>query len=221
MAGEFAKAFVKAQKEVKAATKESANEGFKRGNKVSRYADLTSVWEACREALAANGFGVMQPTNFDATDFWIETVLLHESGEEKTGRYPIRPVASTPQSVGSAITYARRYALSAMLGIVTEEDDDGNAASEGKPAINGNGHLEDKVTSRKSESENVRAAREWTNEQMSLLLKMKTMDNFEVWLDRWAKDIQRLEKLVPDEHAALTKAMTRAQMRLNPQTATA
>ena len=64
----------------------------------------------------------------ESGDLVLETILMHISGEFISGRYPIRPVKTDPQSTGSAITYARRYAFSAITGIAAD-DDDGNAAS--------------------------------------------------------------------------------------------
>lgn len=120
----FAEALVKLQGAIKTAVKDATNPAFK-----SKYADLGAVWEAVKPALQANGFVVVQSPNFDGDIMWLETTLLHVSGERMTGRYPLRPTKPDPQGFGSAITYARRYSLSAMLGVVADEDDDGNAAS--------------------------------------------------------------------------------------------
>lgn len=127
----FASAFIKLQAAIKPAIKDASNPAFK-----SKYADLGAVWDAVREPLTQHGFAIIQPTNFDERDMWLETIILHESGEKITGRYPLRPVKQDPQGYGSAITYAKRYALCAMLGVVADIDDDGNAAS----GVNGNGH---------------------------------------------------------------------------------
>lgn len=121
---ELATAMAKAQAEIKAALKDSKNPHFK-----SSYADLTSVWDACRNALTKNGLSVIQIPNFEGEEVWLETRLLHASGESISGRYPLRPQQQTPQGYGSALTYARRYSLAAMVGVVADEDDDGNAAS--------------------------------------------------------------------------------------------
>ena len=122
---ELASALAKAQANIKTALKDSKNPHFK-----SSYADLTSIWEACRDALAKNGLSVVQIPGFDANDVWLETMILHSSGESISGRYPLRPQQNTPQAYGSALTYARRYSLAAMVGVVADEDDDGNAASQ-------------------------------------------------------------------------------------------
>jgi len=131
--GKLAEALSKAQGMIKGAIKDSNNPFFR-----STYADLASVWEACREPLSANGLSIVQITEI-VTDNKLNlvTVLLHNSGEYIAGRYPITPMrqakdvgwepSNDPQSLGSAITYARRYALSAIIGIAPE-DDDGEAA---------------------------------------------------------------------------------------------
>lgn len=121
---DLAAALSKVQKEIKGAAMDSANPFYK-----SKYADLTSVWEACRALLAANNLAVVQtngPT--DGSTVTVITTLLHTSGQWIRGELTMRPVKSEPQQIGSAMTYARRYALSAIVG-VCPEDDDGAAAS--------------------------------------------------------------------------------------------
>ena len=117
-------ALSKAQGEFDHAKKDVKNDFFK-----SRYADLASVIDAAKKPLADNGLSVSQVVDLaESGDLVLETILMHISGEFISGRYPIRPVKTDPQSTGSAITYARRYAFSAITGIAAD-DDDGNAAS--------------------------------------------------------------------------------------------
>ncbi len=116
---ELAKALSAFQGELSPAIKDSTNPFFK-----STYADLNSVWEVIREPLCKNGLSVTQLTYVDwKNQLYLETVLLHRSGEWVLSRYPIVSSKTDPQSVGSALTYARRYALSAMLGGSAEDDD--------------------------------------------------------------------------------------------------
>jgi len=118
-------ALAAAQAKMKTATKDSVNPHYK-----SRYADLSAVWEAWREVGPALGLAILQtPVDGPEGKLTLETVLLHSSGEERRSRLTFPVAQQTPQSYGSALTYARRYALSAMVGIVADEDDDGNAAS--------------------------------------------------------------------------------------------
>lgn len=121
---DLATALSKAQANVEGAVKDSANPHFK-----SRYADLSSVWAACREALTGNGLSVVQfPGEMIENRMTMTTMLMHSSGQwlRETLSIPLSKVDA--QGYGSATTYARRYALAAVVG-VCPEDDDGNAAS--------------------------------------------------------------------------------------------
>lgn len=128
--GALAAALAKAQGQIKGAMKDSENPFFH-----SKYADLSAVWEACRKPLSDNGLSVVQTGDFELSvgTFFLHTTLLHSSGEWIGGEIPVKPVKDDPQGLGSAMTYARRYGLAAIVG-VAPEDDDGNAAS-GKPAV--------------------------------------------------------------------------------------
>lgn len=116
----LAPAMAKAQAQIGAAKKTS------RGN-YGKYADLSSVWEACEEALRANGLSVLQGFSCEGSDGSLWTMLLHESGEYVMGTCPLVLGKRDPQGIGSATTYYRRYGLAAMLGI-TQEDDDAESA---------------------------------------------------------------------------------------------
>lgn len=121
---ELASALSKAQGQIKGAIKDTSNPFFK-----SKYADLASVWDACREPLSGNGLSVMQTTiGDDPTKVTVVTTLAHTSGQWIQGQLTLMPAKADPQGIGSAITYARRYALAAIVG-VAPDDDDGNAAS--------------------------------------------------------------------------------------------
>jgi hypothetical protein len=127
---ELATALAKAQGKIEAAPKDSANPFFK-----SHYADLASVWGACRIPLSENGLAIVQSADSQEGFVDITTRLIHSSGQWIEGTLRLIPTKSDPQGFGSAITYGRRYGLSAIVGIVADEDDDGNAAS--GPAANG------------------------------------------------------------------------------------
>ena len=121
--GTLAEALSKAQRTMKNAVKDSSNPFFK-----SKYADLASVSDACREELSANGLAVVQLPTMRDGKMVLEYMLMHSSGEFIGSELEMTPVKSDPQGIGSAITYARRYTLAAITGVATE-DDDGNAAS--------------------------------------------------------------------------------------------
>jgi len=120
----LSKALTQVQGSVEGAVKGKVNPAFK-----SKYADLTSVWEACREPLVMNGLSVVQfPGEMIDNRMTLTTQLSHESGEWMRCTLSIPLTKADAQGYGSAVTYARRYALAAVVG-VCPEDDDGNAAS--------------------------------------------------------------------------------------------
>lgn len=121
--GKLAEALNKAQGQIKGAVKDNTNPFFKQS-----YADLSSVWDACREGLNKNGLAVTQTMAGTAEVTEVVTTLMHTSGQWINGKLAIKPVKVDPQAVGSAITYARRYALAAIVG-VCPSDDDANLAS--------------------------------------------------------------------------------------------
>ena len=148
----------------------------------SRYADLATIWEAIQKPLTECGLAVLQPssTTDDKTGVRVETFLTHISGQwisdvltvyprpEKPkrdeGNLDQAPFIS-PQALGSAQTYARRYALCAMLGIVTDDDDGDGEAAEGRAGGNGNQKRTPPATPKPEEP---REARNLKEAQMAL-----------------------------------------------------
>lgn len=124
----IASALVKAQKEFGPALKTSSNPHFR-----TKYADLSACIEAVIDGLHNNGIYLMQLTDESPAGIKIQTVFIHESGEQMSSGWLFVPAAKhDPQGFGSALTYARRYSLMASCGIAPE-DDDGNAASKSAP----------------------------------------------------------------------------------------
>lgn len=124
----LAKSLAIAQGQMGGAVKGKANPFFK-----SVYADLSSVVDAIRDPLSANGLSFVQVTHpSERNEVIIETVLMHESGEWLSGTLAMPVSKADAQGYGSAITYAKRYGLQGLLG-VPSEDDDGNAAAKAKP----------------------------------------------------------------------------------------
>lgn len=130
---ELAKALVKFQGELKPVKREHENPFFK-----AKYADLAAIWDAIREPLSKNGLAVVQANHPNDGGVILETMLIHISGEWIKSIVKMHPNKNDPQSFGSCQTYARRYGLSAMLGIATEDDDDANAASASPKEKGGN-----------------------------------------------------------------------------------
>ncbi len=128
---ELAGALSKAQGVIIPASKDSDNPFFK-----SKYADLAAVWEVAREPLYKNGLAVIQHPSAEGNIVHLDTVLAHSSGQWMSSRLTMTAKDASPQAIGSCITYLRRYGLSAVVGIASEVDDDGNAASApGKPSV--------------------------------------------------------------------------------------
>lgn len=124
----IAAALVKAQKEFGPALKTSSNPHFR-----SKYADLSACIEAVIDGLNNNGIYLMQLNEERAGGVCIQTVFIHESGEQITAGSLFVPAAKQdPQGYGSALTYARRYSLMAACGIAPE-DDDANTAKAPAP----------------------------------------------------------------------------------------
>jgi hypothetical protein len=123
----LAVALAKAQGEMRHAAKDNVNPHFR-----SRYADLAGVIDACREPLAKNGLSWSQLPTVGDGQVRVRTVLMHASGEWISSELSLPVSKHDAQGIGSAITYARRYALSAMVG-VAQDDDDGNAAAAAAP----------------------------------------------------------------------------------------
>jgi len=128
-------AMSKAQAALEAAVKDAKNPYYH-----STYATLATCFRACRQALADHGLAILQTPVVANGKILLVTRITHSSGQWHEGDYPIEPMrqvkdkgwesSNDPQSIGSAVTYARRYALCSMLGI-PQEDDDGNGASRG------------------------------------------------------------------------------------------
>lgn len=115
----IASALLKAQKLMGGATKGAANPYFK-----SKYADYGAVLEACKDLLNENGVVILQPHVSEEGRNFVETTLLHESGEFVSSLTEVVCAkANDPQALGSAITYARRYGLQSLLAMPTEDDD--------------------------------------------------------------------------------------------------
>lgn len=125
----IALALVKFHKVIGKINKDSTNPFFKK-----KYCSLPNILDAIKDPLQEAGLCFSQhPQGQDE----LETLLIHaDSGEFLQSSYHIAPVKNDPQALGSAITYARRYALGAILGLTIDEDDDANAATQpGKQAL--------------------------------------------------------------------------------------
>jgi hypothetical protein len=126
---EIAAALAKAQGQMTGALKDAANPFFK-----SKYADLASVWEACRTPLATNGIAVVQSPTVNEMRVSLDTLLVHTSGQWIRNSLSCAVKDDSPQVIGSATTYLRRYALQSLVGVAAEDDDGEAAEGRNKPS---------------------------------------------------------------------------------------
>jgi len=133
---EIAKALVEFQKTDLSVFTDKENPFF--GNK---YADLASIWSVIRKPLTENGLSIVQTTDISDSGIVLETTLLHVSGEYISGKLKMSPEKNTPQGIGSAMKYARRYALSAIVGVCTKDDDGEGAMDREKTTDKNRGEM--------------------------------------------------------------------------------
>ena len=123
---QLATALAAAQSEMKNAKLNKVNPHFK-----SKYADLAEIRDTVTPALSKHGIAVVNGTDATEGGLHVVTRLIHKSGQWIESRFPI--AYDKPQTMGSAITYGKRYNLAAVANIAADEDDDANAAND-KPA---------------------------------------------------------------------------------------
>ena len=124
-------ALAKAQGQIANPGKTAVNPHFK-----SQYADLSAGLNAIRAALSANAIAIVQTTRMEADVLMLNSMLAHSSGQWIGSQWQVCKLPAPPQVIGSALTYARRYTLFALVGIAGEgEDDDANAATSHDPVI--------------------------------------------------------------------------------------
>lgn len=127
---DLSKAMCESQKMMKPALKDSINPHFK-----SKYSDISSIWEAIRDPLTSNGLTVWQDVTTEEKKVSITTRIVHTTGQwVEFGPLCVPLSKCDAHGVGSAISYGKRYALCAAVGVVSGEDDDGNTASS-KPSV--------------------------------------------------------------------------------------
>lgn len=185
----FAMAFIKAQSEMVNASKDSTNPHFK-----SKYADLTSVRDACVPFLNKHGIAVLQPILQLENKQYIKTILMHESGEEYSCLTEIICSQNTAQAHGSGITYARRYGLQSLV-CIGAEDDDGNEASKGEKV---------KVNTITSEQAfNILDLLKEANIDKELFCNTYKIDTvIQLQVDKYDNAISRLKKKIADNGVA-------------------
>lgn len=194
----LATALARAQGEMENAKKNRANAHFN-----TTYADLGAVVDATRDPLARHQIAKFQTINFNETECWLDSMLMHgPSGQYISARYPLpRGAMSKPQDFVAAITYARRVSLATMTGIATEdaEDDDGNiAAALGKDVTQ---------EGPRQPSAKTNAADQWWPYAIRMINKQPTQEDLTAWEEKVTDDLLGLKKLLPERHAEVMKAL--------------
>jgi hypothetical protein len=168
------------QGEVSKIAKTATNPFFK-----SKYASLSDILDVIREPLFNNGLSFVQ---FPKGKYGLETMLMHVSGEWVSESYEMEPTKKDPQGAGSVITYQRRYALGAILGLNIDVDDDGNKASEkDEITVAQIGYAEELI--RKSTLEDTLKER-----------ASKALDNPDLSLAEYTAIINKLKESQPQKH---------------------
>ena len=155
---ELSKAFAKMQAELEQPLKNANNPFFK-----SKYVPLENVVDSITRVASKHGLSFTQfPSSDENGNVTVGTMVMHESGEWiEYDPIHLKPVKNDPQAVGSAITYAKRYALSAIFGITSDNDDDGNEATQlGKATSNAMPNKQVPTTNNKIPKEVVKAYRD-------------------------------------------------------------
>lgn len=152
---EISAALALAQKDYRPVVKNKVNPHFK-----NYYADLSSIIDATREALSKNGLTLPQSPLFHEGRLVVISRLLHKSGQWIETELSLKPQGDTPQALGSAITYGRRYSAEALLGVSAEDDDDGNEANNSQDDKKEIQQLKKTIAEQKTKIENLIASAE-------------------------------------------------------------
>ncbi len=172
----IAPAMAEFQAEVKDPVKGAKNPYFD-----SQYVDLGSLLDATRPALTKHGLSIMQFPTVNERAVSITTLVMHKSGEWiESDPFTLTAVKPDPQSIGSAVTYGRRYALSSILGIAWDADDDGNIAS--------NRNEQDKGVQKTAQKGNIRPVNKKTVQANVEQKKAKVTENKQVESPQTVKD---------------------------------
>lgn len=183
---ELATALSKAQSQIVPAKKNGVNPFLK-----SKYADLCSVWEACQKPLTSNGLSIVHAMDYQDKQLVLLSTLLHTSGQWMRSVVPLPSDITNNkkdvQALGSALTYYKRYNLSALTGVVTDDDDDGCAAMSSS-------------NNRSSERISLPIDKEKSNELQKILeeCEPKYQSNFWSYLKQKVNGLQTIDQLPSD-----------------------
>ena len=193
-------ALAKAQAVVKNPSFNRVNPHFK-----SKYADLGEVLSVVRPALSSNGIALMQLTDVTDTGIVLHTRLTHESGQWIEGVYPVSPMG-THQQMGAALTYAKRQALSAIVGVAGEDDTDGEDTKD----VDTKGVKPKPTVAAKKDA--VKLSDLDSRKMLNKLEDCKTKNDLQGWATKW-RDIKI--QLTSEDIASITDLWNDAQNQVN------
>ena len=176
---ELAKALADFQSEVKDPSKDKENPYFK-----SKYVALDGVLQTVRPVLAKHGLSVMQLPTSDETAVTVTTLLMHSSGQFiESEPFKVLLTKKDAQAAGSALTYARRYSLSSVLGIAWDDDDDGDSIAETNVTKELLAEIQELAQVKNIENTNVsNFIRATFNKNSAKLLDMQQLQQLKSWL---------------------------------------
>lgn len=195
------------------------------------YTTLDALIEHVREPLTANGLWFVQIITHEEAKSFLETTLMHTSGQWLRGRAQINSQPNgRAQEFGSALTYIRRYALSALLGIASEEDDDANTADgntvnskadkpQARPAANGNGHTDTALPPLqrpKANGDSGAAAKQWAKDAEETVKHFIRIEDLRAWDEANTKAVTKLHAVDAAAHTRLNNIIAEQFRRLNP-----
>jgi hypothetical protein len=199
---ELAAALAKAQGAMNNASMNRINPHFK-----SKYADLAALWDAVRKPLSENGLSVVQIIR----DGSLHTMLLHTSGQRLCSDYPL-PATARPQEMGSALTYARRYSLSALVGIAADEDDDATAVTQQSKSAGVEQTAVSSVAADAAPSVGSRGAAVSVEDRAREAAKRGPVAMREFWLNCTKEEQPRVNKIRPELNRLVDDAAARIEM---------
>ena len=198
---EVAAALSKAQGEVKNPSFNRVNPHFK-----SKYADLGEVLSVVRPALSKYGIALMQMTDFGDNGIVLHTRLTHSSGQWIESTYPVSNLG-THQAMGAALTYAKRQALSAIVGVAGEDDTDGEDAKESVEGVKPQAKKQAKAITLPPEKSAAALA-----DMMADLIPIDSKIGLQRWAATW-RDVKAT--LTPTDSGAITEAFYKVQAEIN------
>lgn len=198
---EIAAALSKAQSEVKNPSFNRVNPHFK-----SKYADLGEVLSVVRPALSKYGIALMQMTDFGENGIVLHTRLTHSSGQWIESTYPVSNLG-THQAMGAALTYAKRQALSAIVGVAGEDDTDGEDAKESTEGVKSQAKKPVKAATLSPEKSAASLA-----DMMADLMPVDSKIGLQKWAATW-RDVKAT--LTPTDSGVITEAFYKVQSEIN------